>query len=92
MPSVDEDLTNMFLAIAGVGEGRLTLAEAVAEIKTICNSRPLLPDGGDDYLQVQKVLDLPLPADDEGIEVRCESLSYETALINLCRGEARGQL
>lgn len=92
MPSVDEDLSKMFLAIEGVGEGRLTLAKAVAEIKAICNSRPLQPYGEDDYLQIRKVLNLPSPAEDDGIEARCERLREEVALINLYRGEVKGRL
>ena len=91
MPFVDEDLSKMFLAIDGVGEGRFTLAEAVVEIKTICDSRPLLPYGEDDYLQIQKVFDLPLPANDDETEARCERLREEITLINLYRGATRGR-
>lgn len=90
MPVVAEDLSEMFLAIDGAEEGRLTLAEAVAEIKTICDSRPPLPEGEDDYLQMQRALGLSLPADQPGKDARCEKLRDEVALINLCRETARG--
>lgn len=89
MPWMDEDIANMFLATAGVREGRLTLAEAVAEIESICDSRPPLPYGEDDYLQIRTVLDSPLPADEDGTEARCERLDREVALINLHRDIAR---
>ena len=92
MPSVDKDLANMLLAIDGVEEDRLALVEGVAEIKAICDSRPPLPDGEDDYLQMRKALDLPLPAVGDGVEARCELFREEVALIILYRDTARGLL
>ena len=92
MPPVDEDLSKMFLAIDGVEEGRLSLAEAVVEINAICHSRPTRPYGEDDYLQIRKGIELPIPSDDEGTKAHCEVLRGEIALINLHREYARGRL
>lgn len=82
----------MFLAIDGVEEGRISLAEAVVEINAICHSRPNQLYGEDDYFQIRKRIELPLPSDDEGTKAHSEMLRGEVALINLHREYARGRL
>lgn len=94
MPSVPQDLNEMRQAIdnAKAKGVRLGFAEAVANIKAICDTRPLLPDGEDDYLQIRKHLDRPLPADDDEIEARYREFEEEISLILLCRDAEKGQI